>query len=78
MNLDFVQLDQIISVFLIMNKHPLHLLMCFVLQLDQCKLLNNRFWLTLKSCYGSAKLFMTNLLSNSLHEKVNDMLVKVD
>ena len=39
------------------------------------KALSNRFWLTSKS---STKLFMTNLLSKGLHEKVNDMLQKVD
>ena len=39
------------------------------------KALANRFWLTSKS---STKLFMTNLLSKGLHEKVNDMLLKVD
>ena len=34
------------------------------------KALANRFWLTSKSCYGSIKLFMADLLSNGLHEQV--------
>ena len=34
------------------------------------KPLANRFRLTLKSCLGSKKLFMADLLSNGLHEKV--------
>ena len=31
-----------------------------------------------KVIHGSTKLFMADLLSNGLHEKVNDMLLKVD
>ena len=42
------------------------------------KALANRFWLTSKSYFGSTKLFMADILSNWLHEKVNDLLLKVD
>ena len=31
-----------------------------------------------KVIYGSTKLFVADLLSNELHEKVNDLLLKVD
>ena len=34
------------------------------------KALANRFWLTSKSFHGSTKLFMADLLSNGLYEKV--------
>ena len=34
------------------------------------KTLANRFWLTSKSFHGSAKLFMADLLSSGLYEKV--------
>ena len=42
------------------------------------KALANRFWLTSKSYSWFNKLFLADLLSNALHEKVNDLLLKVD
>ena len=42
------------------------------------KLPPNRFWLNQKVVHGSTKLFMDNLLSNGLHQKVMICLLKVD
>ena len=42
------------------------------------EVLANRLWLTLTSYSWLTMLFMADLLSKGLHEKVNDMLLKVD
>ena len=42
------------------------------------KALANRFWLTSKSYWWFNKLLLADFLLNGLHEKVNDMLLKVD